>query len=87
MKETINKFIPKNWLIWCGLFLLLIFLILNRQIITLLVEQDVVAIEDFLDNNLLYAYLFLLTIMIIQNSFTIFPLVLVISSISHYSGS
>lgn len=79
MKKSINKFLHKNWLIWCGLLLLLIFLLLNRQIITLLVEQDVVAIEDFLDNNLLYAYLFLLTIMIIQNSFTIFPLVLVIT--------
>lgn len=69
----------KNWLIWGGLFLLLVFLILNRQIILLLVDRDVVAIQDFLDNNLLYAYLFLLIIMTLQNSFTVFPLLLVIS--------
>jgi len=73
------KVTHKKWLVWSGLFLLLIFLILNRQIILLLVNQDVVAIEDFLDNNLIYAYLFLLIIMTIQNSFTIFPLLLVIS--------
>ncbi|WP_075620262.1 TVP38/TMEM64 family protein [Paenisporosarcina indica] len=69
----------KKWLVWSGLFLLLIFLVLNRQIILLLVNQDVVAIRDFLDNNLIYAYLFLLIIMTIQNSFTVFPLLLVIS--------
>jgi len=79
MKQTTNKITHKKGLIWGGLFLLLVFLILNRQIIMLLVNQDVVAIEAFLDNNLLYAYLFLLVIMIIQNSFTVFPLLLVIS--------
>ena len=79
MKKSINKFKHKSWLVWFGLFVLLVFLILNRQIILLLVDQDVEAIQDFLDNNLLYAYLFMLVIMIIQNSFTVFPLVLVIT--------
>ena len=79
MKKSINKFKHKSWLVWFGLFVLLVFLILNRQIILLLIDQDVDAIQDFLDNNLLYAYLFMLVIMIIQNSFTVFPLVLVIT--------
>lgn len=79
MKEAIDKFTRKNWLIFSGLLLLLVFLILNRQIITLLVKRDVDAIQDFLDDNLLYALLFMLVIMILQNSFTVFPLLLVIT--------
>ncbi|WP_342542662.1 VTT domain-containing protein [Paenisporosarcina sp. FSL H8-0542] len=79
MKEAINKFTHKNWLVWGGLLLLLIFLLLNRQIITLLVNRDVEGIQDFLDDNLLYAYIFMLIIMILQNSFTVFPLLLVIT--------
>jgi len=79
MKEAINKITHKNWLVWGGLLLLLIFLVLNRQIITLLVNRDVEAIQDFLDDNLLYAYMFMLVIMILQNSFTVFPLLLVIT--------
>ncbi|MGE6489663.1 TVP38/TMEM64 family protein [Paenisporosarcina sp. NPDC076898] len=79
MKEAINKLTHKNWLVWGGLLLLLIFLVLNRQIITLLVNRDVEAIQDFLDDNLLYAYMFMLVIMILQNSFTVFPLLLVIT--------
>ncbi|MBW9234840.1 hypothetical protein JQK62_21905, partial [Leptospira santarosai] len=79
MKEAINKITHKNWLVWGGLLLLLIFLVLNRQIITLLVNRDVGAIQDFLDDNLLYAYMFMLVIMILQNSFTVFPLLLVIT--------
>ena len=79
MKRNMNYNTHKNGLIWGGLLVLLVFLILNRQIIMLLVNRDVVAIEAFLDNNLLYAYLFLLAIMIIQNSFTVFPLILVIT--------
>ena len=79
MKEAIDKFTRKNWLIFSGLLLLLIFLILNRQIITLLVKRDVDAIQDFLDDNLLYGLLFMLVIMILQNSFTVFPLLLVIT--------
>lgn len=79
MKEAIDKFTRKNWLIFSGLLLLLVFLILNRQIITLLVKRDVDAIQGFLDDNLLYALLFMLVIMILQNSFTVFPLLLVIT--------
>ena len=79
MKKNINKFTHKSWLVWFGLFVLLVFLILNRQIILLLVDQDVDAIQGFLDTRLLYAYLSMLVIMIIQNSFTVFPLVLVIT--------
>lgn len=79
MKEALNKFTNKNWLIWGGFLLLLVFLIMNRQIITLLVNQDIEATQDFLDDNMLYAFVFMLVIMILQNSFTVFPLLLVIS--------
>ena len=79
MKEALNKFTNKNWLIWGGFLLLLVFLIMNRQIITLLVNQDIEATQDFLDDNMLHAVVFMLVIMILQNSFTVFPLLLVIS--------
>ena len=79
MKETLNKFTNKNWLVWSGMLLLLIFLIMNRQIITLLFNRDIVATQEFLDDNMLYAVLFMLVIMTLQNSFTVFPLILVIS--------
>ena len=79
MKETLNKFTNKNWLVWSGTLLLLIFLIMNRQIITLLFNRDIVATQEFLDDNMLYAVLFMLVIMTLQNSFTVFPLILVIS--------
>lgn len=79
MKEALNKFTNKNWLIWGGFILLLVFLIMNRQIITLLVNQDIEATQDFLDDNMLHAVVFMLVIMILQNSFTVFPLLLVIS--------
>lgn len=79
MKEAFSNITHKNWLIWGGFLLLLIFLIMNRQIITLLVNQDIEATQEFLDDNMLYAVLFMLVIMILQNSFTVFPLLLVIS--------
>ena len=79
MKEAFNKITHKNWLVWGGLLLLLIFLIMNRQIIILLVNRDIEAIQEFLDDNMLYAVLFMLVIMILQNSFTVFPLLLVIT--------
>ena len=79
MKEALNKFTNKNWLILGGFLLLLVFLIMNRQIITLLVNQDIEATQDFLDDNMLHAVVFMLVIMILQNSFTVFPLLLVIS--------
>ncbi|WP_243840703.1 TVP38/TMEM64 family protein [Paenisporosarcina antarctica] len=52
---------------------------MNRQILTYLVNGDVLAIREFLIENLLYAYVFMLVIMIIQNTFTVFPLLLVIT--------
>lgn len=79
MKEAFSNITHKNWLIWGGFLLLLVFLILNRQIITLLVNRDIKATQDFLDDNMLYAVMFMLVIMILQNSFTVFPLILVIS--------
>ena len=79
MKGIIKKVTYKNWLIWSSFFILFMFLLLNRQILTYLVNGDVLAIREFLIENLLYAYVFMLVIMIIQNTFTVFPLLLVIT--------
>ncbi len=79
MKDIIKKVTYRNWLIWSSFFVLFMFLLLNRQILTYLVNGDVLAIREFLIENLLYAYVFMLVIMIIQNTFTVFPLLLVIT--------
>lgn len=79
MKDIIKKVTYRNWLIWSSFFVLFMFLLLNRQILTHLVNGDVLAIREFLIENLLYAYVFMLVIMIIQNTFTVFPLLLVIT--------
>ena len=42
-------------------------------------DGNVHKVRALLDGNMLYAYLFLLLIMIIQNSFTVIPLILVIT--------
>ncbi len=79
MKHVFQKTVYKNWLIWLGFALLVLFLILNRRIFTLLMNQDVEGTQAYLNHNLVYAILFMLIIMIFQNSFTVFPLVLVIT--------
>ena len=77
--KKVMKFIKKQWLIWMGLLLLLLFLISNQDLITALLNRDVETIRFFLDNHLWYAFLFMFIIMVIQNSFTVFPLILVIT--------
>ncbi|WP_404329894.1 TVP38/TMEM64 family protein [Mesobacillus maritimus] len=53
--------------------------ILNRDLFHLILEGDIDTIRaDFADNSL-KAYLIMLVIMVIQNSFTIIPLILVIT--------
>lgn len=74
-----SKFTKKQSLIWFGLLFLLLFFVFNQNLITSLINQDVEATQHFLDHHLWYAFLFMFLIMIIQNSFTIFPLILVIT--------
>ncbi|KQL37172.1 TVP38/TMEM64 family protein [Psychrobacillus sp. FJAT-21963] len=79
MKTIINKLLKKQWIIWIGLLLLILFFILNKDLISLLLDGDVEGIRSFLNKNLGFALFFLFIVMLIQNSFTVFPLVLVIT--------
>lgn len=79
MKVFFKKITWKQWLICIGLLILVLFFIFNKDLITLLLDGDIDEIRHFLTKNLAYAFLFMLFIMVIQNSFTVFPLILVIS--------
>lgn len=74
-----SKFTKKQSLIWFGLLFLLLFFVFNQNLITSLINRDVEATRHFLDHHLWYAFLFMFLIMVIQNSFTVFPLILVIT--------
>ena len=79
MKEIINKISRKQWLLWGGLLFLLLFFVLNQDLIKLLLDGDVENIRRFLRKNRSYALIFMALVMLIQNSFTVFPLILVIT--------
>ena len=79
LKKILNKLTIKQWLLWIGLLLLLIFFIFNKDLITLLIIGDIDKIRSFLMSNIAYAFFFMFLVMVIQNSFTVFPLILVIS--------
>lgn len=53
--------------------------ILNRDLFHLILEGDIDTIRAHFADNSLKAYLIMLVIMVIQNSFTIIPLILVIT--------
>jgi uncharacterized membrane protein YdjX (TVP38/TMEM64 family) len=53
--------------------------ILNRDLFHLILEGDLETIRAHFEDNLLKAYLIMLVVMVIQNSFTIIPLILVIT--------
>jgi uncharacterized membrane protein YdjX (TVP38/TMEM64 family) len=53
--------------------------ILNRDLFHLILDGDIETIRSYFEDNLLKAYLIMLVIMVIQNSFTIIPLILVIT--------
>lgn len=53
--------------------------ILNRDLFHLILEGDIDTIRSHFANNLLKAYVIMGIIMVIQNSFTIIPLILVIT--------
>jgi uncharacterized membrane protein YdjX (TVP38/TMEM64 family) len=52
---------------------------MNRELIMLLIDGNIDAAQTFLKKNMGYALVFLFLVMLIQNSITIFPLILVIS--------
>lgn len=79
MIKPINKLTKKQWFIGSGLLLLILFFLLNKDLITLLLNGDIEEIDIFLTKNMWYAFFFLFIIMLIQNSFTIFPLILVMT--------
>lgn len=56
-----------------------LFFLLNREIFLSLMNGDLEAIQALLSKNLVYVCLLTLVIMVIQNSFTIIPLILVIT--------
>ncbi|MFF2753231.1 TVP38/TMEM64 family protein [Psychrobacillus sp. NPDC058041] len=79
MKKIINNLTKKQWLIWGGSLLFALFFLMNRELIMLLIDGNIDAAQTFLKKNMGYALLFLFLVMLIQNSITIFPLILVIS--------
>lgn len=79
MKKIINNLTKKQWLIWGGLLLFVLFFLLNKDLIKLLFNGDIEAVQIFLKKNIWYALFFLFLVMLIQNSFTVFPLILVIT--------
>lgn len=52
---------------------------LNQPLIQLMLSGEAEHITTLLDENITYAYLFMFMMMVVQNSFTIIPLLLVIS--------
>jgi uncharacterized membrane protein YdjX (TVP38/TMEM64 family) len=79
MKKIINNLTKKQWLIWGGSLLFALFFLMNRELIMLLIDGNIDAAQTFLKKNMGYALVFLFLVMLIQNSITIFPLILVIS--------
>jgi uncharacterized membrane protein YdjX (TVP38/TMEM64 family) len=81
-KLTFNKGNKVNLKFVFAITLLLTFFllfILNRDLFHLILEGDIVTIRAHFADNLLKAYLIMFVIMVIQNSFTIIPLILVIT--------
>ncbi len=66
-----------------GIVLLVILTVLcilrDSPLFNAVLDGNVRYVRSILEGNMLYAYLFMLLIMIIQNSFTIIPLILVIT--------
>jgi len=66
-----------------GIVLLVILTVLcflrDNPLLNAVLDGNVRKVRTMLEGNMLYAYLFMLLIMIIQNSFTIIPLILVIT--------
>lgn len=79
MRKIKNKLTKKQWLIWIGLLLFVLFFVWNKNLTMLLLDGDVEAVHIFLDKNIGYSLAFMALIMLIQNSFTVFPLILVIT--------
>ncbi|WP_313894250.1 VTT domain-containing protein [Psychrobacillus sp.] len=79
MKKVMSKLTKKQLLIVGGLLFLALFIGLNKDVFSLLLDHDVDAIHQFLNKNIWYAIMFMFTIMLIQHSFTVIPLLLVIT--------
>ena len=79
LNKILNKFTIKQWLMWIALLLLLLFFIFNKDLVLLLIDGDVNKIRSFLTDNIVYALFFMFLVMLIQNSLTVFPLILVIT--------
>ena len=72
----------KRGILVAGLLLLLLFpilLLVNRDVFNALLDGDTETIRATLAGNSLYAYFFMMVVMTVQNSFTIIPLILVIT--------
>ncbi|SFQ33256.1 Uncharacterized membrane protein YdjX, TVP38/TMEM64 family, SNARE-associated domain [Psychrobacillus psychrotolerans] len=79
MKNKIQHLTKRQWIIWGALLLVSVFVLLNKDIVTSLLQGDIDEVQLFLERNIGYALFFMALVMIIQNSFTIFPLILVIT--------
>lgn len=75
-KTTLSK---KQWILIGGFLFLIFFFSINQDLISILLDGDVDKAKTFLDKNIAYALFFMALVMVIQNSFTVFPLILVIT--------
>src|SRR3954462_15298054 len=77
-------YINVNWKVLLAVMTVLIFVIffdsiMESKIFEAVMAGDIQYIRNAVSNSWLYAYLFMLFIMVIQNSFTVIPLILVIT--------
>lgn len=79
MKKKKINFSQKQWVLIGGFLFLILFFLFNQDLISILLSGDVDKAKIFLDKNMGYALFFMALVMIIQNSFTVFPLILVIT--------
>lgn len=79
MKKKKVNLSQKQWILVGGFLFLLFFFLFNQDLINILLKGDVDKAKEFLDKNIGYALFFMGLVMLIQNSFTVFPLILVIT--------
>lgn len=69
----------KKTLFFIGLLLVTIFIALNSELFTLIWKSDLESVINILTENLLLTFVVTFVLMIIQNSFTVIPLILLLT--------
>ncbi|MBM4760848.1 VTT domain-containing protein [Bacillus sp. B15-48] len=77
--EKRSRIRRKTVFIWLLFVTIVLFFTFNRELFKLILDGDIDAVREKMTGKSFYAYTFMLLIMIVQNSFTIVPLILVIT--------